>query len=157
MTLPTTACRLTRAPYADLSGYGAQRYGGRWNSPGRPAVYLSTEAALPVLEVLVHLDLPPELIPGDYVLMAIDLSMLPDEADAVTDRRDLAPATADTRAAGDAWLAAGETPFLRVRSAIVAEASNLLLNPHHPAAHYLPEPTTRPFRFDPRLIDPSAR
>ncbi len=74
------AWRLCRAPFADLSGEGARRLGGRWNTPGRPLVYAASSAALAVLEVRVHLDLPPELLPSDYVLLAIDLDDLPAEA-----------------------------------------------------------------------------
>ena len=38
-----------------LSGERARRYGGRWNSPGRPAVYLGDSLALAAMELLVHL------------------------------------------------------------------------------------------------------
>ena len=38
--------RLTRLPYADLSGAGAERLGGRWTSPRIPVVYAATDAAL---------------------------------------------------------------------------------------------------------------
>ena len=61
------------APFADLSGEGARLYGGRWNSSGRAMVYAASDAALAVLEVRVHLDLPPDLIPDDYVLLKLDL------------------------------------------------------------------------------------
>jgi len=57
------AWRLCRAPFADLSGEGARLYGGRWNSSGRAMVYAAGDAALAVLEVRVHLDLPPDLVP----------------------------------------------------------------------------------------------
>ena len=70
------AWRLCREPYADLNGEGARLYGGRWNTPGRPLVYAASTAALAVLEVRVHLDLPPELLPDDYVLMTVDLGDL---------------------------------------------------------------------------------
>jgi len=150
--------RLVRAPYADLSGEGARRYGGRWNSPGRAAVYLSENAALPVLEVLVHLDLPLDLIPADYVLLCLDLkpvveggtvSIVDGPVDAMSDR--------DSRAFGDDWLETARTPLLSVRSTIVPECRNLILNPAHPHAARLPAPTTRPFAFDPRLFDPGGR
>ncbi len=36
-----------------LSGEGARLYGGRWNSPGRAMVYLSTSRALAALELRV--------------------------------------------------------------------------------------------------------
>jgi RES domain-containing protein len=58
------AWRVCRAVHADLSGTGAERHGGRWNSPGLPVVYLAGQSALAVLEVRVHLDLPPELMPA---------------------------------------------------------------------------------------------
>ena len=38
---PKSAFRVTRLPYADLSGEGARRVGGRWNSAGRAALYLA--------------------------------------------------------------------------------------------------------------------
>ncbi len=137
------AWRLCRAPFADLSGEGARRLGGRWNTPGRPLVYAASSAALAVLEVRVHLDLPPELLPSDYVLLAIDLDDLP--AEAVIDM------PADPAAFGDAWLDGQRTPVLRVPSAIVPESPNLLLNPAHPAAAAARIVGNRPFAFDPRL------
>ena len=41
-----------------LSGDGARRYGGRWNSPGRRVVYLGGSLALASMELLVHLKAP---------------------------------------------------------------------------------------------------
>ena len=38
-----------------LSGEAARLYGGRWNSPGRAAVYLGDSLALAGMELLVHL------------------------------------------------------------------------------------------------------
>lgn len=151
--LPKLGWRLTREKYADLTGEGARRLGGRWNSPGRAAVYLSEEAALPVLEVLVHLDLPPELVPGDYVLLRVALDALSADAESAVEQGPSEPLTlAGSRRHGDAWLEEGRTPLLRVPSAIVAESFNLVLNPAHPAAASLPPPVSRPFGFDPRLL-----
>ena len=49
--------RLVHARYVahTFDGEGARLYGGRWNSPGRPAVYTVGSLALAALEVLVHL------------------------------------------------------------------------------------------------------
>lgn len=140
------AWRLCRAPFADLSGEGARLYGGRWNSSGRAMVYAAGDAALAVLEVRVHLDLPPELVPDDYVLIKLDLSGLAVE--------DLAALPADPRAFGDQWLEQSRSPILRVPSFIVPDASNLLLNPAHPQAARVEIVSTRPFAFDPRLWAP---
>lgn len=154
---PVPAWRLARACHADLTGEGARRYGGRWNSPGRPVVYLSENAALPILEVLVHLDLGPEFFPDDYVLMRIDLAPLAAADDGwVEEVQGLADIERGCRSLGDDWLASARTPVLRVPSAIVPECRNLLLNPVHPLAARLRGTTTRPFAFDPRLLRAGA-
>ena len=99
---------LTRAIHADLKGEGARRYGGRWNSPGLAAVYFADHPALAVLEVRVHLDLPPTLLPEDYVLMGVGL---PD--DSVEELKDIPDAP---RQRGDSWL-------LSTRSAVLIVAA----------------------------------
>lgn len=137
------AWRLCRRPYADLSGDGARRFGGRWNRRGRSVMYLAEHPALAVLEVRVHLDLPLDLLPEDYVLVE---ALLPETAAAT-----IAEIPADTAARGDAWLAAGETAMLRVPSVLVPHAWNILLNPAHPSSADARIGTIEPFRFDQRL------
>jgi len=137
------AWRICKRGHADLSGAGARLYGGRWNSPGRALVYTAATAELAVLEVRVHLDLPPDLIPNDFVLVEIDLAALAVEA--------VTSPPPDPLAFGDAWLAETRTPVLRVPSLIVPEASNLLLNPAHPQARAARVGGMRAFTFDPRL------
>lgn len=137
------AWRLCREPFVDLSGDGARLYGGRWNAPGRPLVYAASSAALAVLEVRVHLDLPVDLIPEDYVLLEIDLDGLAVET--------VAALPEDPRAFGDRWLAERRTPVLEVPSAIVPESANRLLNPAHPEAAGARIVGERRFAFDPRL------
>src|SRR3954471_12928197 len=61
--------RLARRAYAALDGEGARRAGGRWNSPGLPAVYTSSALSLCVLELLVHTD--PDLVPQDLRALEI--------------------------------------------------------------------------------------
>ena len=139
----TIAWRLCRQPYADLSGEGARRVGGRWNSPGLPVVYASADAALAVLEVRVHLDLPLDSLPDDYLLLRIDLTNLE------TGRVHVLPE--DTRAVGDAWLRTKHAPLLDVPSVIVPESRNLLLDPQHPAANSARIGAARSFAFDRRL------
>ncbi len=137
------AWRLCRAPFADLTGEGARRYGGRWNEPGRPIVYAASNAALAVLEVRVHLDLTPDLLPDDYLLLTIDLHDLATE--------EAANIPADPAAFGDAWLRERRTPVLRVPSLIVPESSNILVNPAHPDAAQASIIARRRFAFDRRL------
>jgi RES domain-containing protein len=145
-----TLWRLTRRPHADLSGRGGEFADGRWHSRGRPVVYCATRAALAVLEVRVHLDLPLELLPDDYVLMRI---AAPDDLALQTlatqelpmgwrQREDLC------RPLGDDWLAGRPTALLSVPSAIVAVERNLLLNPRHPDANGISVAGIDPFPWD---------
>jgi RES domain-containing protein len=137
------AWRLCRAPFADLMGEGAHRYGGRWNRPGRPVIYAASSAALAVLEVRVHLDLPPDLLPDDYLLLTIDLRDLAIE--------EVVALPVDPAVFGDAWLRERRSPVLQVPSLIVPESPNLLLNPAHPDAERASIIARRRFIFDQRL------
>lgn len=91
----------------------------------------------------MHLDLPPELLPEDYVLLTIALDGLQVEL--------LEHPPEDPAAFGDAWLREARSPVLQVPSAIVPESPNLLLNPAHPAAQGASIRAQRRFAFDPRL------
>jgi RES domain-containing protein len=138
--------RLCRLPYANMTGEGARRRGGRWNSPGRGVVYLAEHPALAALELRVHLDLPFELLPADFALMRVTL---PDSL--ATSQETIPPATV---AVGDAWLAAARSAALRVPSVLIAHSWNVLLNPRHPDAEQARIVTIEPFGFDPRLWEP---
>jgi RES domain-containing protein len=137
--------RLCRRPFADLSGDGARRFGGRWNSPGRPLVYLAEHPALAALELRVHLDLPFELLPADFVLLRVSVPEAPISG---------IEAPAATIVLGDAWLTEAPSAALRVPSVLVPHAWNILLNPRHPEATRAEIREIEPFRFDPRLWQP---
>ncbi len=137
--------RLAREAHSALDGEGARMFGGRWNSPGRPVVYCAGSAALAILEVRVHLDLPLDLLPEDYRLFAIETG----------NRAPLdAPPGAwdDPRGFGDDWLACRRSAIVRVPSILVPEESNLLINPLHPEAPGIQLVSQRPFQFDTRLF-----
>jgi len=134
--------RICRRPHADLTGEGARLAGGRWNSPGQPMLYMAATPELAALEVRVHLDLPPDLIPDDYVLMGVDLDGIEIE--------EVAGLPPDSEGFGDKWLKEQRTPVLRAPSVIIPEAANLLVNPRHPAAPGRIA-SVRDFALDPRL------
>ncbi len=137
--------RIAKAAHVGLDGEGARLYGGRWNSPGRPMLYTAASPSLAVLEVLVHLDLPPDLLPLDYRLLSIEV---PDDAP----RLELDAVPQDSVATGDAFLLAGQALCLRVPSQVVPQEINTLLNPRHPAFVGVRVVRDEPFRFDPRLF-----
>lgn len=140
--------RLARAPFAALDGEGARLYGGRWNTPGRALIYAAASPSLAVLEILVHLDLPPELVPDDYRLLTIKV---PD--DLPLKRLETIPADpAACRAAGDAFLQDGSRAALAVPSVVVPQEHNLLINPAHPLAGQIRTIQNDPFAIDARLF-----
>ena len=147
----------------DLSGNGAARYPGRWNSLDRPIVYSSSSIALACLETVVHLagddslPFPRQLvritIPSEHwkqrrmfaneELSGWDSAPTPEHAE---DR------FAATRAWGDAWLLGLDSLLAEVPSVIVPEETNLLLNPRHPAHGELKAEIVRPWKYDARLL-----
>lgn len=65
--------RLCRTTYPAYDGEGARRVGGRWNSKGKPVIYMSENRSLAVLEILVHLS---SSLPDKYVL---GVATIPDD------------------------------------------------------------------------------
>lgn len=111
-------------------------------------VYTAASPSLAVLEVLVHLDLPVQLLPDDYQLLTI---AIPD--DAVVHRLDPAPPRDDEcQHAGDAFLEAGDALALLVRSVVVPQEWNVLLNVRHPDMKRVLIERSEPFQLDPRLL-----
>lgn len=140
--------RATRRPFADLTGEGGRLFSGRWHSEGRPIVYTGESAALALLELRVNLDLPPELLPPDFVMMRI---IAPDDASFLNSA--ISPLDIEaTKKAGDDWLESSASLLLRVSSAVAPESFNYLINPLHYEARYLVVDRVTPFDFDKRLF-----
>ena len=136
-----------------LSGEGAYRFGGRWNSPGRRAVYLGGSLALASMELLVHLGVPEMLrtyrklrvrIP-DGVISAVGEQGLPEGWAAPG----LHPVTQEI---GDRWLVSRESAVLRVPSAVVAGEVNYVLDPAHPDFVEIEAGDIEDYRFDSRIL-----
>jgi RES domain-containing protein len=137
------------------SGNGARIYGGRWNSPGRPAIYCAGSLSLAMLEVLAHVSTEEDA--GEKrVFFTVDIDDKWMEEIAPTDlprnwrsALNLGPG----RRQGDAWLGRGHSVALRVPSALVAGEFNCILNPAHP--HYRKATlwsAGKPLRIDSRLF-----
>jgi RES domain-containing protein len=67
------------------------------------------------------------------------------------------PAPVSLQRKGNAWLDRAAACLLRIPSALVPSESNFLINPAHADFSKLQVIQKRPFRFDPRLEDPSER
>ena len=109
-------------------------------------VYLADHPAQAAMEVRVHLDLPFDLLPNDYVMTRVTLpgrliETLPDMPE-------------NTVTTGTQWLKDGTGAALRVPSVLVPHAWNVLLNPRHKNAARARVISVDPFGFDPRLWEP---
>jgi RES domain-containing protein len=135
-----------------FDGRAAARFGGRWNSPGRRAVYASATKSLAVLEILVHLDVGRPLPRFVAFGFEVDARLVETLAPGRLPRSwRTVEGMRLTQRLGDEWLAAGRMLALAVPSTIVPEESNYVLNPAHPAFAKLKIGSPTPFVLDPRL------
>jgi RES domain-containing protein len=154
-----SAWRLVKTAHLSTAwnGEGAQRYGGRWNSPGAALVYAAEHLSLACLEVLVHTDVAPVL--DAYWAAGVDfgdVAVAEIGGEPPSDWRS-DPAPRSTRAIGDAWVAAGATAILRVPSVVVPVEYNYLINLAHPDARRIAAGKPMAFPFDARLKAPRRR
>lgn len=125
-----------------MTGAGAHRAGGRWNSPGRHVVYTAGNLTLAMLELLVHLAGASELHALGYVAHTVGFP-----EDAVTVLGDVHlprawhanPVSSSSQVAGDEWLDEKASLVLAVPSVIVPTPHrydpaymNYLIDPEHP-------------------------
>lgn len=146
------AWRLVKEHYASsaFSGEGAEKGGGRWNSRGLRAVYLSQSLSLAALETLVHLN--PRLS-FRYVFFTAKFPDSLVEAVAVLPPGwDVEPPGPPSQRLGDQWLREQRSAVLQVPSAIVPSELNYVLNPSHPDFGKIRISKPNPFAFDPRLL-----
>jgi RES domain-containing protein len=172
--------RISRTRYADLSGMGATKAPGRWNTKNPRAVYTSLEVGTAVLEVLSHLD--PDTIRIDHSLMTISVETEgcaclstevfignvtePDPALLPDDRLDCILLTHRSL---EHAVAAGQKPYeyliqrgIRnllglIAPSIFVPAYNLVLYPDNPAfASLVKIESVQPFSFHPYLFSSRA-
>ena len=146
--------RVVPSPRAeDLSGEGARRYGGRWNSKGVPLIYAATSASLAVLETLAHISL--DVFPENLVMVTLEVpetSVQSLDKDQLNENWASYPASSEVNEIGDAWVKEEKTLGLLVPSAILPQENNLLINPRHPQAGKVKIVDITPYRVDQRLL-----
>lgn len=145
-----------RFTHVAFDGEGARRYGGRWNSPGRPMVYLGGTPAIAALEVMAHNARTSLLLERFVIIEARTRSDLVLDLDpaALPEHWNDPEDTSATTAIGDAWLQSRSSVALRVPSAVLPLEQNLLLDPLHEAFAAVTIGEPRPFTFDRRLAEP---
>ena len=133
--------RLARKPFLKLDGAGPEKHGGRWSSPGLPVVNFASEPGLAVLVVLRYLPRDLEGIDQNYFLGWTKVDEKPEYLPFVE-------LPDEKRRIGDDWLQSGRTLLASVKSAVLPEASIVMMNPQHPNAALVSPLEARSFRFE---------
>lgn len=147
--------RLSKGKYRqELSGKGAELYGGRWNSKGVAMLYTSQSRALAFAEIAIHI--PVGLIPKDYFLVSLKIP------DAASIRKLAAsnlpadwrsnPHSHSTQKIGDQFILESKYLMLQVPSAVVPGDFNFLINPNHSQIKKVVIDKIEPFEFDSRFV-----
>jgi RES domain-containing protein len=148
--------RLVRKKYGfKLSGEGAKKAGGRWNSIDRTIIYTSDSRALCTAEVAVRLSLG--IFPDDFEMLLIDI---PDDTPILEiNAGDLPegwrkfPYLEKTTQLGDHFIFENKYLVMKVPSSVVPGDFNYLLNPRHPDFNRIEIIKTEPYAFDERFFN----
>lgn len=145
--------RVARAIHPLFDGTGEARFGARWTSPGRSAIYAAGSYAGALMEVLAHarrLDLKVDYhclvieIPPTVRIIELDPRAILgwDEPDYVISRQ-----------FGDRWVEEARSAVLCVPSITGRPHElNYIINPHHPDARKLKKGQQHPVIWDERVI-----
>ncbi|MEC3878129.1 RES family NAD+ phosphorylase [Parapedobacter sp. 10938] len=112
----------------------APGFGGRWNSEGKKVIYAAESIPLAFLESMLrrqgvgfNRDFNTMIIevPDTLPVKTIDVEQLPDAWRDSYDYR-------ICQQIGDEWYDSGETPLLKVPSAVLPDAANYVIHTAHP-------------------------
>lgn len=151
MAIMYKAYRIADKRHNLIDGYGAQIYGGRWNSSGRPVIYASLSYASAMLEILAQSNgkMPKNKV---YVQIEIDKTIdvyrIDPERYKNWDSKDFEV----SRSIGDQWLEDSRTVALIVPSVISQHDSNILINPKHSDFGKIQFSDHRVVKWDDRLF-----
>ena len=147
--------RLAKSKYSrDLSGRGAEKTGGRWNSKSIAMVYTSESRALCTAEIAVHI--PLGIMPKDFELISVEISdsikifelsmnELPKDWNSI-------PHSGKTQELGDKFVRENKHAVMKVPSAVVPGDYNYLINSNHEDAKKVKIIKIESFVFDQRMF-----
>jgi RES domain-containing protein len=139
----------------DVSGGGAAKNGGRWNTIDTPMVYAATSLALACLETLVHLE-GPDPLPWNRYVVRLDLPADAWKQRVVFDPTehpawDALPAGMTSMQWGTDWARGLSSLVAVVPSIVVPEEGCVLINPLHPDMAQVRVTVVRKWVYDRRL------
>lgn len=147
-----TVYRFTKEIYShDISGEGAKKWGGRWNSPGLAVVYTSCSISLSLLELLIYQSSYEEIVINQ--LMRIEVPDTFTQTLSVDSLKLNWQHDIDyCRFIGNEFLQNNTSLMLKVPSAVIPDEYNILINPGHTAFGKCTLLSSGIFEFDTRLF-----
>jgi RES domain-containing protein len=130
-----------------LSGEGAFRYGGRWNSKGVSVIYTAESRIMSILELLIRQ--PIDKIASNYRILPIEIPMRFIEPDLPENWKE---DPKRTQRIGDDLLKVKENLIIRVPSALLSNSYNFLINPMGDNFDKVRLLDTEPILIDQRLL-----
>jgi RES domain-containing protein len=139
--------------HESLDGRGGLLASARWHTRGHEILYCAPNPATAVLEILVHSEVhdPAALARHRFIKIEIPDDASRQEVDEGQLPTDWSRRMAVTRAWGDRWLREGQSALLVVRSVLVPETYNVLVNPRHADAKTMQRLAVFPYPLDSRL------
>lgn len=144
--------RFTKEIYShDISGEGAKKWGGRWNSPGIPVVYTGCSISLSLLELLIYQSSYEEIVVNRLMRIEVPDTIF-QSLSAGSLKRNWQYDIDYCRFIGNEFLQTKNSLILKVPSAIIPDEYNILLNPGHPGFGKCTLLSSGIFQFDTRLF-----
>jgi len=145
--------RFALEEYAEnIDGFGAGKFGGRWNSKGFPVVYTSLSISLSLIELLVHHTTINSIRNNKLIILE-----LPDDiAISIIKKEEMNENWQSnikySQTLGNRFLSSSSALLLKVPSAIIPQESNVLINPRHHQFEQVRIKELLSFDFDLRLF-----
>ncbi|MDP9015082.1 MAG: RES family NAD+ phosphorylase [Pseudomonadota bacterium] len=140
--------------HESLDGRGGLLASARWHTRGQEILYCAPNPATAVLEILVHSQVraPAALSRHRFIKLEVPEEISLDAVDEAQLPTDWSRRLSVTRAWGDRWLREGSSAVLAVRSVLVPETYNLIINPRHRDAVRIKRVMSFPYPLDSRLL-----
>jgi RES domain-containing protein len=150
-----TLYRISHKDHSPQDPGGAMRRPGRWHAQGSPVLYTAESLALAVLELRVN-EISFARIRRDYHFSVVDASGLrPQTVPESFFEEGWRDAVGASRTDGARWLRESASGVLKVRSSVLPEEWNCVLNTEHPDFSKVRFSAPRPIPLDERLQTPA--
>jgi RES domain-containing protein len=135
----------------DITGKGAALFGGRWNSKGNHALYLSSHRSLAILEILVNYNYE-QLMHTAFDIVSVEIKNSKSIESLKSLESNWRYLPKYTKEIGDHFLMDKSKFMLKIPSAIIETEYNYMLNPDHIEFKKIKIINVSPLKLDNRLI-----